>query len=390
MYLVQVFWGSQKTVTADGPEFISDNYDYVVRFIAGAMILIMHYFLMFMPKTGLLIMDGLTSLKVATLCLVVVVGIIAAFGVFPNAPPSGNYSNLFLDSNYDPNILVNNFFQVLYIYDGWNTVNYSLSEMIDPMRNLPKASFYSIYLTLFLYVGATLAFFVVVPVKDLTADGDIIAIQFFNATLGELFGSKIIPVLICLAGFSSSMTIAYANSRIIFETAKDAMLPPQAYLAKVSAKDSPIYSILLNMIICLTFIFAPPPGKSYEFLINLASYPEWLFLGLTVVALIRLRYTHPHVVRPVVSSMVGNIVFIIVCIGLAVMPFVPPSKSDPDDLPYYLVPTLAWVVIILIGVIWYLYSEVCHQMVESSDEDIFEKSRKEIEEDEELNTHHIL
>jgi amino acid transporter len=47
---------------------------------------------------------------------------------------------------------------------GWGNLNYSLSELKDPLRNFPKASFASNIMTCILYMGATFAYFIVVPI----------------------------------------------------------------------------------------------------------------------------------------------------------------------------------------------------------------------------------
>jgi amino acid transporter len=212
----------------------------------------------------------------------------------------------------------------------------------------------------------------VVPISRINEDNAAIGIQFFEATLGKSFGGKVLPVLICLAGFSNSMTICYANSRLIFQAAKDYILPPQKVWSHISRFKSPLAALALNAFVCIVFILAPPPGKSYEFLIALSSYPEWLFLGLTVIGLIRLRNLRPDVYRPIKSPWVGNMVFIFTCALLVFVPFLPPTIPIERLGPYYLAPLISLIVIALFTITWYIYSEVCNQMDECSQEDIFE------------------
>jgi hypothetical protein len=122
------------------------------------------------------------------------------------------------------------------------------------------------------------------------------------------------------------------------------------------------------------FILCPPEGDYYEILVSLCTYPEWIFLGLTVVGLLWLRITRPEVHRPVKSYIVAYLLFVFVCLALAILPFIPP-KNNVDAIPYYVVPSTGLILILSISVIWLLYSK----MVEGANrvtEDIFEQVLK--------------
>lgn len=384
-YFLQSVWGPESVVQISGPKYIGDNYELCQRYVGGIMLVIIHVIHSLCPRKGMMVMDYLTILKIATLLFAICVGI-AAYAGKTRALPTENYTSsvFFGNSKPDINTLVNSFFQVLFIYDGWNTTNYSLSEMKNPVRNLPKSSFFSVILTIILYVSVTVSFFVVVPVNQLGEKNDIIGIQFFKGTLGNFVGGKVLPTLICLAGFSCTMTMCFSNSRLIFEASNDHMLPPMKLLSKVSRFKSPIWSLVLNFMITMLFVFLPPPGQAYKFLTTLASYPTWIFLGLTVVSLMMLRSSHKEEKRPIKSTWLGNILFVIVCLGLTVIPFFPPPKvtEDMKNIPYWLVPAIAWGHIIFFCVLWFFYSVIFKKMEGSSNEDIFERVRRETEDDE--------
>jgi amino acid transporter len=149
------------------------------------------------PKLGIRIQDSMSTLKAGVLLLVCILGLAVALGGYKSSiPSSGNFQTLFHNSNFDPPAIINSFFQVLFIYDGWSTINYSLSELKDPIQNLPKVSFGSFSIIYFLFTVTTLAYFSVVPVSELGPGSEIIAVQFFKATLGTVFGGKILPLLI--------------------------------------------------------------------------------------------------------------------------------------------------------------------------------------------------
>jgi amino acid transporter len=106
-------------------------------------------------------------------------------------------------------------------------------------------------------------------------------------------------------------------------------------------------ALVLNMIMTLILMLAPPPGNIYRFLIDLAGYPEWIFYGISVVGLLYLRFTEPNTPRPFKSYWIPNLIFIAVCIFLTVFPFVPPKNYQSLEIPYWLYPTIgvAWVLL---------------------------------------------
>lgn len=133
--------------------------------------------------------------------------------------------------------------------------------MKDPVKNLPKAAVSALISENILYMGATFSYFIVVPVDSITPKNGIIASLFFQRTLGSVFGGTILPLMISSAAFSCSMTLCFANSRLIFKASQDGILPPVKYLSKVSRFETPIWALFLNMIISLVILLVPPPGN---------------------------------------------------------------------------------------------------------------------------------
>ena len=333
--------------------YIADNYEQVARYIAGASVIFITLFHSFFPRIAVKTQDILGLLKSFVLVLAVVMGIVAACGG-TRAPPTNNYQNVFKDSNLDPIVIANSFFKILFVYDGWATINYSLDEFIDPVVNLPRASFGAVISCIIMYVGATMAYFVVVPVADLMdpAKG-VIGLQFFSKVFGAQFGGRLVCFAIGLASFSCVMCISFASSRLIFESFRDGYLPFGNTCGRKTSYNTPIHSLLLFGVLTNLYIFAPPVGQAYEMLIDLSTYPEWIFYGLSVLGLIVLSYTRKDIPRTVRAPLLGNIFFVLFCAGITIMPFVPPQVIQPDEIPYFVVPVAGCGVILLCCVWWY-------------------------------------
>ena len=356
-YLLASAYGSQAEIIKNGPVFVAENYNELVRCIAAVSILLIAFIHSFAPRFGIKMQNSLGILKSSVLILAFILGIVAVAGGIPSAPSSGNFNNLFKDANYEVTAIVNSFFKVLFVFDGWASINYSLDEFIDPIKNLPKASFGAVAACSVMYICCTLAYFAVVPVADLISpESGVIGLQFFTKTLGPVVGGGVIPVLISLAAFSCAMCISFAASRLIFDCARDGYFP--TYMARIigskSSFDSPLNALVLNCILSLAFVYGPPPGPTYELLIDLSSYPEWIFYGISVFGLMVISATRPDIERKIRAPFIGNLIFVIFCAGIMIIPFIPPKTAISGSLPYWTVPVLGMAIILLCVVWWYI------------------------------------
>jgi amino acid transporter len=127
-YMIQVLWGSQSYVMTNGPEWVFTKYDYLVRLVALTMIFIMTFMHAVVPKIAIKTQDVFTTVKALILVLISLIGFIAAFGWIETAP-NNNFTDSFVNSNYDINVIINSFFKVLFVYDGkYCAINFRMGE----------------------------------------------------------------------------------------------------------------------------------------------------------------------------------------------------------------------------------------------------------------------
>ena len=351
--------GTESQLLSRHPDtFLAQNYEYGARLIAGAFVIIISLSHSFLPLTTIKLQSSLAILKLVVLGLVLVCGVAVAANAIPGVIISSNYANMWSGSVSDPGTIVSNMFTILYIFEGWDTINYSLDEFIDPVKNLPLASFFSIFLCIILVLLCTVAYYAVVPIASIIdkSKGDI-ALQYFTIILGPIFGQTIISILISLSAFSTVMVLCFISSRISFECAKDGYFHP--YLGKLMSKkskyDSPLYPLLFHCIISLLFIFGAPPGDSYSLLVQITSYPQWIFFGITVSGVLLMRFTKPDLYRPIEAPVPIAIFFVLFSIFMACIPFVPPPAGTwTANFSYLLVPTLGITLLIACWVWWYI------------------------------------
>lgn len=262
-FMMQGIYGSKGEIQ---PGFVAYHYDYISRAYSSLFMFIIIIMHIYIPRLAIKIQDSMVILKTGLLVVGVVVGIVAIAGGTP-AQPSGNFDHPFEGSILDLNPMSSAFLKVLFVFDGWNTLNYALSEVIDPERNFPISAFAAIGTTSVLFIGFTLILFAVVPKADIiNPDNAYISSQFFALTLGKVMGSKILPFMVALAAFSNGMCNTFAGSRLVFETAREGFLPYSSVLSAISRYDSPANALIFNGVLTIFFILAPPPGRAYEFL----------------------------------------------------------------------------------------------------------------------------
>ena len=98
---------------------------------------------------GIKLEDGFTVLKTILLLVIVFTGILAAAGV-GSLPKSNNFDHSFQGTTSDPVAYATALFGVFFAYDGWNNLNYSIGDLKDPHKNLPKAAGLGVSLVCFL------------------------------------------------------------------------------------------------------------------------------------------------------------------------------------------------------------------------------------------------
>jgi len=199
-------------------------------------------------------------------------------------------------------------FAVFFTVDGWNNLNYSVEELKDPVRNLPKAVLGGTMISMFLFICANIAYFVVLPVPLILKSQQIVGADFFRAVFGPGAIDRISPLLITLSTIGAISCMTFGAARLILSIAREnvpssmasskqeqtsAKLDMRSALASsfayVSSSQTPVNAIILHFIITLLFIVFVPSDGAYKFLVEATGYASYVFYGLTVYGLLWLR-----------------------------------------------------------------------------------------------------
>lgn len=204
----------------------------------------------------------------------------------------------------------------MWAYDGWNNLNYVTEELINPYRyvvsgfslvcvcvcvdketniymarnkqtnrNLPLAITYGIPIVTLCYVLVNISYLTVMsPEEILTSDA--VAVTWGKHVLG--IAAFIIPVSVVVSSFGAGNGSCFTSGRLSFAAARENHLPDVLAFIHVK-KYTPSPALIFNALLSIAYVV---PGNVNS-LIDFFSFTAWLFYGLTMLALIKLRYTEP-------------------------------------------------------------------------------------------------
>ncbi|KAJ2806888.1 hypothetical protein H4R20_001508 [Coemansia guatemalensis] len=309
----------------------------------------------FFVRLAIRVQSALTVVKLLLLLLIVVVGVCAwAKG---NGAPDAGFRDAFHGTSVHPSAYLSALFKVMFAYSGFNALNYSIDELKNPVRNLPRAALGGLLVTTVLYVASNAAYFLVLDPETVRRSSTAVAGVFFTNTLGNVWGQRIVPVLIGLATLGNVMCGVFAASRLIFEAAREGYLPGGRVLGEISRFQSPLAALAVNCLMTALFIVTPPAGEAYAFLIDIGVYPLWLFQGVAVIGLLVMRRTHRDLPRPFKAWHIANAVTIACAAFMLVVAFVKPSEDaagTSGSIPYWAAPLTALAFIALSCGLWYI------------------------------------
>lgn len=177
-----------------------------------------------------------------------------------------------------------------YAYTGWNAATYIIGEMDMPQRNLPRVLALGTAIVLVLYLALNAAFLLAAPMQIMVGEEEVgfIAAQYAFGDFAGRFAGLILAGL--LISTISAMTIT--GPRVLQVIGQD--LRPFAMLSQVNNAGVPGRAIWFQTLIAIAFVLF----SSFETLLVFSGFVLTLMSFLTVLGVIVLRLSQPHLERP--------------------------------------------------------------------------------------------
>src|SRR5215472_2103852 len=179
----------------------------------------------------------------------------------------------------------------LWVFDGWEDLNLVGSEIRDPGRSIPRALIGGVAFVIVLFSVFSAVCFYEQPFAVVAAS------QHVASDVVEAFAGRGAAVWVTLAMVISALgtlnSSVLSGARVDYAMARDGLF--FRFAGAIHAKfrtpgNALIFQCILASVMALT--------GTFEDLTSLFIFAGWIFYGLAVAAMIRLRRTEPNLPRP--------------------------------------------------------------------------------------------
>ena len=309
--------------------------DIGVKGVAVGIIVLLTAVNYFGVRFGGLIQNIFTSMKIAAILGIVIVGFGAGKGsvahFFPlwGMPTSGP---LFTAIGIA-------MVATLWSYDGWANLTFIGGEVRNPQRNIPLALSLGTIGVIIIYVLTNLAYLYVLPIQDI-ASSRLVAADVMEQIFPG-YGGAVISIAVMISTFGSVNGSAMTTARVFFAMAKDRLFFRS--MAEVHPKyHTPAKSLVVQCAwACLLTL-----SGTFDQLFTYVMFAGWIFYALGAAGVFILRRKFPRTDRP--YSVPGYpwvpILFVIVAAGFVINTLI----SNTAD-------SMVGLLLLVLGVPFYLY-----------------------------------
>ena len=229
----------------------------------------------------------LTAIKILSVAIVIGVAFLLPAGLHPADPvwpPSAAATGLL-------GAFLVALAAALWAYDGWEDLNLVGAEVENPHRNFPRALVGGVALVALIYLLFSAACLRVLPFESV-ASSQHVASDVVERAIGH-GAANWVTLAMVISALGSMNSSILSGARVPYAMARDGIFFRMAdgiHLKYRTPGRALLFQGVLASVMALT--------GTFEELTNLFIFAGWIFYGLAVVALFRLRKTEPNLPRP--------------------------------------------------------------------------------------------
>ncbi|XP_028995283.1 b(0,+)-type amino acid transporter 1 isoform X3 [Betta splendens] len=251
--------------------------------------------------------------KVLTLAVIAVGGIVMLI-----QGNTQNFNNSFEGTQLGINSIGIAFYQGLWSYGGWGTVNYVTEELKNPKVNLPRAIIIAISLVTGLYLLVNVSYLTVMTPRELMTSSAV-AVTWGNKVLGSW--GWVMSVAAALSAFGSLNGTFFSGGRVCFVAAREGHMPDilaMAHVHRLTPSPALIFTAVVSLVVLI-------PGD-FQSIVNFFSFTAWFFYAITLSGLLYLKIRKPELPRPYKVPIILPVLVLLAAIFLVLAPIV----DDPQ------------------------------------------------------------
>ncbi len=228
----------------------------------------------------------LTSLKMGTILLIVVGGVL--FGTQNGSTASAAVGQLGFGTI---GALLTALVPAMWAYNGFNDLGDLGEEILRPQKNIPRAIILGLLTVSGLYLLANVVYFHTLPFAQL-AQSQHVASDVVQSIAGSR-GAAWLTVAMAISALGALHVVVLTGARIPYAMARDGVFFHFAERIHPRFRTPSGALIFLGSIAALLAL-----SGTYEELYSLFVFAVWIFFALTAIALLRLRKKEPNLIRP--------------------------------------------------------------------------------------------
>ncbi|XP_028995281.1 b(0,+)-type amino acid transporter 1 isoform X1 [Betta splendens] len=251
--------------------------------------------------------------KVLALAVIVLGGVVMLF-----QGNTQNFDNSFEGSKLSINSIGIAFYQGLWSYDGWSTLNNLTEEVKHPEVNLPRAIIIAISLVTGLYLLVNVSYLTVMTPRELMTSSAV-AVTWGNKVLGSW--GWVMSVAAALSAFGSLNGTFFSGGRVCFVAAREGHMPDilaMAHVHRLTPSPALIFTAVVSLVVLI-------PGD-FQSIVNFFSFTAWFFYAITLSGLLYLKIRKPELPRPYKVPIILPVLVLLAAIFLVLAPIV----DDPQ------------------------------------------------------------
>lgn len=285
-------------------------------FLAVAVILIFTLIHYTGIKSGALIQNILTILKVVLILFLLLAGFLSGNGNTANFSAGGGVGSGFAGLKTIGLSLM----WIMFAYSGWNASTYIGAEIRNPLKTLPRSLFIGTLIVMFLYLSVNALY-----VYSTSPDEMKGVISIGGLAMGKLFGPSadtLFSLLIAFALFSSLSAFIIIGPRVYYKMASDGLFFKS--VAKIHPKfEVPSNSILLQGAIAIILALS----GTFEQILTYMGFALGIFPILTISGVFKQRRENPSAPK-MPGYPVTQIIYILAGIMILVLSFMERPKES--------------------------------------------------------------
>ena len=228
----------------------------------------------------------LSSLKVAAIAAIVILGVTLAGksgGGQPLLEPSSHYSGL--------GVFLSALVPAMVAYNGFSVLGELGGEIANPRKNLPRAAIVGVLVVVSLYLVINWVYCHVLGV-DRVAQSQHVASDAMSVLLGNK-GAEWMTLAMIVSAFGSLHVNFLGGPRVPYAMARDGVF--FSFAKRVQPRfHTPSGAMIFQASVAILLVLT----GTYQEVYSLGMFAISAFFALTALALIRLRYTEPELTRP--------------------------------------------------------------------------------------------